>query len=186
MNKALALIDLLTIDKIFKELGGTMFLLFGTALGAYRDKGFVEHDDDIDLGSFDTDIRDKVADKMRQAGFDVDIVWDEKINGYRESVMIHARHDVHVDIFFFVDTDEGYVACRGVEEEPFVKLPPWTKKEFETVRLHNNNFKILSPGDKYLEFCYSNWKTPSKEHGKLYHDLLGKKFEYTLFHGKTN
>lgn len=156
-----------------------MFLLFGTALGAYRDGDFLPGDDDIDLGSFGK--REEVAQKMREAGFDVDIVWDEKIHGYRESVMIHARHDVHVDIFFFVETPEGFVAHRAVEEEPFVRLPPWQKQEFCQVEFYGDTYNLLSPPEKYLEFCYTDWKSPKKEHGKLYHDLIGKKFEYTLY-----
>lgn len=180
MNKAQALLDLLLIDKAFKEVGGTMFLAYGTALGAYRDKDFIDGDDDIDIGSFDIHLRDQVADKMREYGFEVSMVWDEKIKGTRESVMIHADHDVHVDVWFFTETEEGYIACRGVEEEPFAILPPDTKKEFEDVVIHNHTFKVLSPIVKYLEFCYTDWKKPSKEHGKLYHDLKGEKFEYTL------
>ncbi len=182
MNKALALLDLLTIDAIFKEVGGEMFLLYGTALGAYREGDFIEGDDDIDLGSFDIHLRDKIAEKMREKGFEVSTCWDEKIQGYRESIMIHASHDVHIDIFFFIETKEGFTASRGVEEEIFVLLPPKTKKRFESVKLSGHTFKVLSPIEDYLEFCYNDWTNPKhKDHGKLYHHLKGDTFEYSLF-----
>lgn len=181
MNKGLALLLLLEIDKIFKDKEVDMFLLFGTALGAYREGQFIDGDDDIDLGSFGIEKRDEIAEAMRKAGFEVATCWDEWIKDYRESEMIHAWKDnIHVDIFFFVKQGKEWIANRAVEEEPFVKLPSWVK-EFEVVKLHNHEFKVLSPIVKYLEFCYTDWKIPSKEHGKLLHTLEGKEFKYTLY-----
>lgn len=179
MNKALLLLDLLLIDQIFKKVGGRMFLLYGTALGAYRDGDFLPGDDDLDVGSFDVKLRDQIANEMRAVGFEVDTVWDENTHDYHESEMIHARHDVHVDIFFFRKTQGKYIANRSVKEEPFVELP---FKGMETVHLLGNEFLIPSPTETYLEFCYDDWKDPTKkDHGKLYHDLQGKKFEHERF-----
>lgn len=46
---------LTTVKRIFQENNITFFLLFGTLLGAYRDKGFIKGDTDIDLGLFEKD-----------------------------------------------------------------------------------------------------------------------------------
>lgn len=182
MNKAFLFLDLLKIDEIFKRLGCQMFLLYGTALGAYRDGDFLPGDNDLDLGSFDISRRDEIAEAMRQAGFEVSTCWDEKIQGYRESEMIHASHDVHVDVFFFVQTKEGYMASRSVEEEYFVLLPPTTENKLEPVTFLGHTFNVLYPIEEYLAFCYDDWKDPTKkDSGKLYHDLLGKKFEKTIY-----
>lgn len=177
------LMDLSDLDKAFKKAGAEMFLLYGTALGAYRDGKFLPGDDDLDVGSFDIEKRDEVANHLRSMGFAVSTGWDENYPGHwRESQMIHADHHVHVDAFFFRNTEEGFVASRGVEEEPFVKLPPNTSKDFQQVSLYNEQFNVLSPIEEHLAFFYDDWRNPKKkDHGKLYHDLRGEKFEVEIY-----
>lgn len=181
MNPAFLLTDLLEIDRAFKEHGATMFLLYGTALGLYRDGKFLPGDDDLDLGSFDVDKRDAIAKTLEDRGFRVSVAYTEK-KGYHDSEMIHTWHDVHSDIFFFRKSKEGWVAKRAKHEKPFVLLPG-TKKQFQTVTMAGYEFNVLSPIEEYLDFCYDDWKDPTKkDHGKLYHDLKGTEFYKEIFH----
>lgn len=177
------LLDLLDVERAFKKAGAEMFLLYGTALGAYRDGKFLPGDDDLDAGSFDISKRDEIANLLRGMGFKVSDGWDENVPGHWcESQMIHADHHIHIDIFFFRETDEGYVASRGAEEEYFVRLPPSTTKAFQPVKLYSETFNVLSPVEEQLSFFYDDWKNPNKrDHGKLYHDLKGEKFEVKIY-----
>lgn len=182
MNPALLLTDLLEIERAFKEHGATMFLLYGTALGLYRDGKFLPGDEDLDIGSFDADKRDAIAKTLAEKGFQISTSYTEE-GGYHESEMIHAWHDTHADIFFFKESEEGWMAKRAEHEEPFVLLPPGTKREFEKVSIAGYEFNVLSPVEDYLSFCYDDWKDPSKkDHGKLYHDLKGTEFYKEIFH----
>lgn len=52
MNQAVARDNLLEIAGILDGLGIGYFLFFGTLLGAVREKGFIAHDTDTDLGVF--------------------------------------------------------------------------------------------------------------------------------------
>ena len=182
MNPAFLLTDLLEVDRAFKEHGATMFLLYGTALGLYRDGKFLPGDEDLDIGSFDVDKRDVIAKTLEDRGFQVSISYTEE-RGYHSTEMIHAQHDTHVDIFFFKKTRNGWTAKRAGHEKPFVVLPPGQKKKFQTVTMAGHEFNALSPVEEYLDFCYDDWKDPAKkDHGKLYHDLKGTEFYKEIFH----
>ena len=47
---------LYTLDDVMKELNIPYHLNSGSALGAHREKGYIPHDDDIDVGVFYNDI----------------------------------------------------------------------------------------------------------------------------------
>lgn len=60
---------LCVFSEIVKRNGAHFWLFFGTLLGAYRDGGFIKHDDDIDIGMFYDEISDSIIDDMIKNGF---------------------------------------------------------------------------------------------------------------------
>jgi len=58
-----------TLKKVFEELKMDWFLTYGTLLGAYRDKDFISHDVDIDIGVFFEDYSIKIEETMIKHGF---------------------------------------------------------------------------------------------------------------------
>jgi len=57
-------------DNICKELNIVCFLLFGTCLGLFRDKDYIEGDNDIDVGAVcSNDNFKRLADRMVKNGF---------------------------------------------------------------------------------------------------------------------
>ena len=62
---------LVLVDKILSEYGIRPFLAFGTLLGAYRDKGFIPYDFDLDLGILASERRDDIVEIMCRNGFRV-------------------------------------------------------------------------------------------------------------------
>jgi hypothetical protein len=96
---------LYAIDDAFKELGITYWLEFGTLLGAVREKGFIEHDFDIDLACFFDDYRDENEKIFNQHGlFKVrEFLIDDGKFGREET---YRYKGVDIDIFYFHRRDE--------------------------------------------------------------------------------
>ena len=53
-------------DAIIRNQNSLYWLAFGTLLGAYREKGFIKNDDDIDVGMFCDDITPEVIEKLER------------------------------------------------------------------------------------------------------------------------
>jgi len=91
---------LLKANKAFEELGIQYWLEFGTLLGAIRDKDFIKHDLDIDLGLFLEDYSDEIKIVLESYGFKKirDISIDDGNYGFEESYMYK---NTIVDLFYF-------------------------------------------------------------------------------------
>jgi lipopolysaccharide cholinephosphotransferase len=81
MDKQVAFENLLVIRDLFAEHGIPMFLTFGTLLGALREKDFIDHDDDVDVGVFERD-RDAIMalmPELEKRGFKLLYVRGERL-----------------------------------------------------------------------------------------------------------
>jgi len=59
------------IHEVSKEQGKPVWLAFGTLLGAYRDHGFIKHDDDIDMAMYAKDFNHVFLRGLYEKGFKI-------------------------------------------------------------------------------------------------------------------
>lgn len=102
-------------NKVFESMDVQAFLTYGALLGAYRDKGFISYDPDIDLGILASQIPANLHEKMGQAGFQL----------HRQSVLANGQvfeetyiyNKLHLDIFYYFQEDNDYYSIIARKHE---------------------------------------------------------------------
>lgn len=94
-------------DQAFTSMGVQAFLTFGTLLGAYRDKGFIAYDPDVDLGVIDRNLPKNMYEGMAKHGFQLckqNII--SETNQVIEDTYIYKG--IHLDVFHYFEEGGDY------------------------------------------------------------------------------
>lgn len=97
------------VDEVLTKEGVNPFLSFGLLLGAYRDKGFIPYDYDLDIGIMDTERPENMIDLMRENGFHLVRQFYVKETGWI-SIEQFEYNKIPVDFYYFYEKDEDTVA----------------------------------------------------------------------------
>lgn len=112
-NKAFARYGLQTLDlavKSAKESDAQLFLAFGTLLGAYREKGFIPYDCDLDTGMLASQYSERFMERMRLAGFAHKRRYYVKATG-RICEDKFEYKGVSIDVHYFYRDESGNLSC---------------------------------------------------------------------------
>lgn len=167
-----------TFDETLTSNGIDYCLLFGSMLGAFRDKGFIKHDVDIDTAIWYEDYSGKIQMALEKAGFKL-LHTFEIDNSRLAREETYVLKSVSVDIFYIYPPIDKYPYCssmwRPVEDcatleesmkkKGYVKgkrLEMPIKKEFVRVPFENLLLPIPINAEEVLSFYYGHdFMTPN-------------------------
>lgn len=142
--------NLLDFKKIMDREKIYFALTAGTALGAVRDKNFIEHDEDIDLALFSRDKQRviNILPELQKIGFQV-------VRYNRRHVISIMRNNDYMDLCFFEKINEEEYDCDGcMILSKFME----NTKEYEFL---GEYFQIPQDYQGYLRCEYGeNWEIP--------------------------
>jgi hypothetical protein len=145
----------------------------GTALGAHRDKDFIKHDGDIDLGVFYKDVDtpykvNQIIKSMENHGFELSHRMGKLTRGL-ELQFVHDKTDVSLDIFWVYEGKYKGIkyfilqSYLGKCDDYKYKACVWAYRPYETVRLNFLGKVYNSMPKQTLEDAYgADWRIPKK------------------------
>ncbi len=159
---------LLEVKMVCDKYKLPFFLIYGTALGAYRDKNFIFHDYDIDLGIYkkDTTILQKVLEELVQSyGYKV-----YKISELEESVGIVKNH---IPIEFGIFSKIGRYYTYDNMKVNRIKAP--FIESLEPITFLGESFLVPNPIEEYLSFQYGkSWRVEIKDFYNPYQRYISR------------
>ena len=156
-NKDIAKEGLFYIQEIFNTHNIKYFLLFGTCLGAIRDKDFIEYDIDIDLGCYKNNLNEIIkAIIILNKKYNFRIL---KISKENESITLVYK-DIIIDIGLFKKTKQYYIYNNFYEN----KIPQKFLDKLEIISFLGKEFYVPYDVKNYLLYQYGKrWKIPIKK-----------------------
>jgi len=149
---------LLKTKYVFDTNNITFLLLFGTLLGAYRDKNFINPDTDVDLGLFQNDI-EKVEELINEGYFAIYGIY--KLNSWWENedqfIKLQYKKD-EIDFYFFQKKNDIY---EFNSNNVYYFIPKdQIDNELGKIEFLGENFSTVNDIEKYLTRVYGEWQTP--------------------------
>jgi len=157
---------LFALKSVFEELGVSYWLEFGTMLGAVREKNFIAHDLDIDIGMFAAHYSEKNEKVFNKYGFRKTCTYIVDDGKYAREETYYYK-DVGVDIFYFYPRDKEifchtFRALDGQSEDKTIeKLGGLRIRElrypyagFTEINFLGGTFNIPANIDEHLKASY--------------------------------
>ena len=151
INREISKENLLLLKKCFDAANVNFGLIYGTLLGAVREKNFIEHDEDTDVFVLYED-REKIFNllfQLRELGFDVG-----RLNNELMSII---KDGEYIDIYFYKIKNSKTRECDGYVIESNIL------ENLEDYPFLGHTFKVPKNPKKLLTLLYGkNWMIVDK------------------------
>jgi len=151
LNKKVSKHNLLTFKECLDFYDVKFGIIYGTLLGAVREKDFIEHDEDTDTYILEKDRERLLAllFELRKSGFEV--------ARYENSLLSLIRDGDYIDVYIFKKNIFNVYICNG-----YIVKSKYMHK-FSTVSFLEQRFNTLRYPISFLENVYGkDWRVPKK------------------------
>ena len=172
INVEIAKENLFIFNSIMENTKIRYGLFFGTLLGAVRDNGLIEYDEDVDIYILEEDKHDtfNLLFKFREVGLELIRVGD----GY-VSLM---RNDEYIDLYFFRKSTRFFFLKYRTHRNKYAVKESYLTHPIK-YELYNKEFYIPNNPEKVLRDLYgNNWKTPIRDYHAPGNTMLLNLFKY--------
>lgn len=162
--------NLLLFKQIMDSNNIPFGLIFGTLLGAVREKNFIKYDEDVDVFLFD-ELRENILETLFQF-----IQYGFQVARYSDSLLSLIRNNDYIDVYFFKETSSNRRCMNYI-------YPSCYFNELIDYDFLDTKFNISKNYSKLLEEIYGkDWHIPKKNaHAEgNYKPNLNYKFSLTF------
>jgi len=181
MDKKIALENLRDAVEVLNQYKAYWWITAGTCLGAIREKDFIDHDDDIDIGILynSKKQRDNIIAGMMKKGFELKHIFGKKNAGLEYSFI---KKGVKIDFFYYDESvwkciNDGY--CMSIWQygkRIILDFPAYLFEELKEIDFLGLKVNVPNPPEDYLNIRYGDWKKVVKDWDWAYgaHNTRGK------------
>lgn len=147
--------------KICDSLGLEWWCEAGTCLGLVRDKDFVAHDSDVDIGILGYDKHQELEEALKKDGWFFKNKFGTPENGYE---FAYVKHGVKLDFFFFYeDGAKIWHSAWQAGKQLFLDFPRDIILPVRRERFLDYEVNLPYNKEEYLTCRYGDWQVINKE-----------------------
>jgi UDP-glucose 4-epimerase/phosphorylcholine metabolism protein LicD len=152
--------NLKTLDKIFRKNKVKYWLTDGTLLGWYREKTFIGHDTDTDIGVLAKTFTPSVLEQIKNEGFQVYHLFGYPENSFEISLI---RNNIKTDLFFFYKRGNKMYHSAFLKQRQRID---YVYDAFDTKEINFLGYNFFVPDNelKYIKTKYGeSWNEPDPD-----------------------
>jgi len=153
-------LGLLELRNIMNKMEIRYFLSGGTLLGAIRENNFIKWDWDVEINLLTEEVFEKkneISKFLETENFEI-----TKFNKTFDSLKWEAKKygATYEIVGLYKERNWRYRLKKGL------KVPSFLFEKYKVISFLGNTYTTFADPEKYLEFCYGDWRTPKRTSNK--------------------